>query len=161
MQATILPLRSTCIAHMRTPGVEPRSQAWEACMMPLHYVRRCLCSNKQLNRFARHLYIFTFSVMSWSAGCSSSWPHRRVQSSTNPVYISVRSYNRQRSHQQVHDGIRSRGRQILRQQEFGRHPGSRTPMEGFETSSPPKAGATPPKGGLRPDGREASYPLDH
>ena len=26
-------------AWMRTPGVEPRSQAWEACMMPLHYVR--------------------------------------------------------------------------------------------------------------------------
>ena len=30
-----------CGAHMRTPGVEPGSQAWEACMMPLHYVRRC------------------------------------------------------------------------------------------------------------------------
>ena len=27
--------------HMRTPGVEPGSQAWEACMMPLHYVRPC------------------------------------------------------------------------------------------------------------------------
>ena len=25
--------------QMRTPGVEPGSQAWEACMMPLHYVR--------------------------------------------------------------------------------------------------------------------------
>ena len=24
---------------LRTPGVEPGSQAWEACMMPLHYVR--------------------------------------------------------------------------------------------------------------------------
>jgi hypothetical protein len=24
---------------MRTPGVEPGPQAWEACMMPLHYVR--------------------------------------------------------------------------------------------------------------------------
>ena len=24
---------------MRMPGVEPRSQAWEACMMPLHYMR--------------------------------------------------------------------------------------------------------------------------
>ena len=23
----------------RTPGVEPGSQAWEACMIPLHYVR--------------------------------------------------------------------------------------------------------------------------
>ena len=25
--------------EMRMPGVEPGSQAWEACMMPLHYVR--------------------------------------------------------------------------------------------------------------------------
>ena len=25
-------------ASLRTPGVEPGSQAWEACMMPLHYV---------------------------------------------------------------------------------------------------------------------------
>ena len=24
---------------LRTPGVETGSQAWEACMMPLHYVR--------------------------------------------------------------------------------------------------------------------------
>ena len=24
---------------MRMPGVEPGSQAWEACMMPLHYMR--------------------------------------------------------------------------------------------------------------------------
>jgi hypothetical protein len=24
---------------MRTPGVEPGSQAWKACMIPLHYVR--------------------------------------------------------------------------------------------------------------------------
>ena len=26
---------------MRPPGVEPGSQAWEACMMPLHYRRAC------------------------------------------------------------------------------------------------------------------------
>lgn len=31
----------TRVEHMRTPGVEPGSQAWEACMMPLHYVRQC------------------------------------------------------------------------------------------------------------------------
>ena len=24
---------------MRMPGIEPGSQAWEACMMPLHYMR--------------------------------------------------------------------------------------------------------------------------
>ena len=28
------------VKEMHTPGVEPRSQAWEACMMPLHYTRR-------------------------------------------------------------------------------------------------------------------------
>ena len=31
------------VSHMwenvRMPGVEPGSQAWEACMMPLHYMR--------------------------------------------------------------------------------------------------------------------------
>ena len=26
---------------MRMPGVEPGSQAWEACMMPLHYMCQC------------------------------------------------------------------------------------------------------------------------
>ena len=26
---------------MRMPGVEPGSQAWEACMIPLHYMRSC------------------------------------------------------------------------------------------------------------------------
>ena len=25
--------------NLRMPGVEPGSQAWEACMMPLHYMR--------------------------------------------------------------------------------------------------------------------------
>ena len=31
----------TARRKMRTPGVKPGSQAWEACMMPLHYVRSC------------------------------------------------------------------------------------------------------------------------
>ena len=26
-------------ASLRTPGVEPGPQAWEACMIPLHYAR--------------------------------------------------------------------------------------------------------------------------
>ena len=33
---------SEAVAHnkkLRMPGVEPGSQAWEACMMPLHYMR--------------------------------------------------------------------------------------------------------------------------
>ena len=35
--ASRLPL---CTAgHVRMPGVEPGSQAWEACMIPLHYMR--------------------------------------------------------------------------------------------------------------------------
>ena len=58
-------LASTCVSehtngyqHLRMPGVEPGSQAWEACMMPLHYMRyalpescicihmvECVCSN--------------------------------------------------------------------------------------------------------------------
>ena len=29
------------MGKVRMPGVEPGSQAWEACMMPLHYMRHC------------------------------------------------------------------------------------------------------------------------
>jgi hypothetical protein len=32
-------MASRTMEHMRMPGVEPGSQAWEACMMPLHYMR--------------------------------------------------------------------------------------------------------------------------
>jgi hypothetical protein len=28
------------LSLVRMPGVEPGSQAWEACMIPLHYMRR-------------------------------------------------------------------------------------------------------------------------
>jgi hypothetical protein len=44
-------MRSECklgFDEMHTPGVEPGSQAWEACMMPLHYMR--------LARFIRFLF---------------------------------------------------------------------------------------------------------
>ena len=48
---------------MRTPGVEPGSQAWEACMMPLHYVRafnsaRAACSSscERLCEFGRAVW---------------------------------------------------------------------------------------------------------
>ena len=37
--------------QMRTPGVEPGSQAWEACMMPLHYVRLWLLLRKKSNEW--------------------------------------------------------------------------------------------------------------
>ena len=33
------------ISIMRMPGVEPGSQAWEACMMPLHYMRLQGCGH--------------------------------------------------------------------------------------------------------------------
>ena len=32
-------VNTKCTENMRMPGVEPGSQAWEACMMPLHYMR--------------------------------------------------------------------------------------------------------------------------
>ena len=32
-------MRGGCGMKLRTLGVEPGSQAWEACMIPLHYVR--------------------------------------------------------------------------------------------------------------------------
>lgn len=36
--AWLQPCRHACQA-MRMPGVEPGAQAWEACMLPLHYMR--------------------------------------------------------------------------------------------------------------------------
>ena len=43
---SVADFRRTCararlksISKMRMPGVEPGSQAWEACMIPLHYMR--------------------------------------------------------------------------------------------------------------------------
>ena len=33
------PVLSRALCVVRTPGVEPGSQAWEACMIPLHYMR--------------------------------------------------------------------------------------------------------------------------
>ena len=42
---------------MRTPGVEPGSQAWEACMIPLHYVRYDMWVRiGYLKTKTRHLY---------------------------------------------------------------------------------------------------------
>ena len=45
--------RSRPHVTMRTPGVEPGSQAWEACMMPLHYMRSV---GLQLPRHTSHDY---------------------------------------------------------------------------------------------------------
>ena len=49
----------TRVEHMRTPVVEPGPQAWEACMMPLHYVRQCQCSSTQLCIYI-YIYIYTY-----------------------------------------------------------------------------------------------------
>ena len=35
-------MRPARTKYLRMPGVEPGSQAWEACMMPLHYMRWCM-----------------------------------------------------------------------------------------------------------------------
>ena len=36
--------------NMHTRGIEPRSQAWKACMMPLHYVCDCITSSPKGKR---------------------------------------------------------------------------------------------------------------
>ena len=41
--------------QMRTPGVEPGSQAWEACMMPLHYMRLRFVSLVLCTKISAHL----------------------------------------------------------------------------------------------------------
>ena len=37
--AQLIRSQSSGKEHVRMPGVEPGSQAWEASMMPLHYMR--------------------------------------------------------------------------------------------------------------------------
>ena len=39
---------------MRMPGVEPGSQAWEACMIPLHYMRASI-NRSEINHTQVHL----------------------------------------------------------------------------------------------------------
>ena len=36
---------------MRLPGVEPGAQAWEACMLPLHYRRPYCCGPQSISAF--------------------------------------------------------------------------------------------------------------
>ena len=45
---------------MHTRGIEPRSQAWKACMMPLHYV--CCCHYRAQNLLV-HLNVFGQTFM--------------------------------------------------------------------------------------------------
>jgi hypothetical protein len=44
-------------------GIEPGSQAWEACMIPLHYLRRCDAS--RLGRSVRERVIMSSSRVLW------------------------------------------------------------------------------------------------
>ena len=37
--------------QMRLPGVEPGAQAWEACMLPLHYRRSCKIGHLNSNDY--------------------------------------------------------------------------------------------------------------
>ncbi len=70
---------------LRMPGVEPGSQAWEACMMPLHYMRdvikaaarRPLCPSPNLHRLQKR--IISSSSLPRPAACRLSllfrtWP---------------------------------------------------------------------------------------
>ena len=47
---------------LRTPGVKPGSQAWGACMMPLHYVR-CWCHREVTTQ--RQPSIFRMHIVQW------------------------------------------------------------------------------------------------
>ena len=73
---------------MRTPGIEPGAQAWEACMLPLHYerqwhiVRRLIQIHltvvESMNFSARHARVQIrykaqqVSLPEWSKGVDSS-----------------------------------------------------------------------------------------
>ena len=60
---------------MRMPGVEPGSQAWEACMMPLHYMRPLhiffssgrIQKNDALDTVGMTLSLCSLARLDWSA----------------------------------------------------------------------------------------------
>ena len=45
------------LKNMCMPGVEPGAQAWEACMLPLHYMR--FCTKYDFDRFFCHAALLT------------------------------------------------------------------------------------------------------
>ena len=49
-----------CQDKMHTRGIEPRSQAWKACMMPLHYV---CCCNRTAQNLLVHVDVFGQTFM--------------------------------------------------------------------------------------------------
>ena len=49
---------------MRMPGVEPGSQAWEACMIPLHYMRVRLLINSLLDMRDQKVHYGAYILLS-------------------------------------------------------------------------------------------------
>ena len=51
--------------YVRRPGIEPGSQEWESCMIPLHQRRRCnMCTkNTQSNHYIQILYTAQYSSL--------------------------------------------------------------------------------------------------
>ena len=90
--------RTSALHDMRMPGVEPGSQAWEACMMPLHYMRRWIdfkiaCYSNLENCvpyvcppitsfiFVRHVVKFAIGVFlsfHWYCIFGSTWRQHRT-----------------------------------------------------------------------------------
>ena len=63
-----LPLCWGLCLNMRAPGVEPGAQAWEACMLPLHYARpwlqvepRAPNTDVWLRYVHTHIYIYIYA----------------------------------------------------------------------------------------------------
>ena len=55
---------------MRMPGVEPGSQAWEACMIPLHYMRVMMWKNHSYCRHKRLALCISYKVWMLESRCS-------------------------------------------------------------------------------------------
>ena len=64
---------------VRMPGVEPGSQAWEACMIPLHYMRFCSSSGCAIRIVTAERSRFEFEPPRrlWCCfeGSKAGWPH--------------------------------------------------------------------------------------
>ena len=70
---------------MRMPGVEPGSQAWEACMMPLHYMRLGGSEFlRQRSAWTAHL-MRTFAAQAKSARPSGQRGVAALTQKTTPV----------------------------------------------------------------------------
>ncbi len=144
--------------QLRTPGVEPGSQAWEACMMPLHYVRHvhvplvslltASSSKSSLFRGCGHFGVRRYSswdCLSSPSGlatplrfrCLSFWGFAAIALSGNPgPPLAV--------HSMGCGGASScrAARNFLA-------------SDSACSSSPPSSSSPPPRGGARPSGHLA------